>query len=289
MKTPIKTWLSFGLDKKDIELMDAINLECGSGCEVFDCQIKADLNLEHVFLKVYNDSFDDYSKLGIVDTVKKNLLAFNEFAEYSIPMPKILGWVPLDGEIAILTEKVVTKKWNLETRLEAAKIIARLHNIDINRLSGDLSALIRKSTVNRARVFNGLNLVSILDEKIPQWKWENPDLVRTIEELVESGEPFAATETLVHGDYFSSNILLDENGIKVIDWDLLSLGDPMWDLGFLIGADPHLMEEEIEATVCAYQTLRPINEYNLIWHKKCWLAFWQIQDLLRNVSKLGTG
>lgn len=285
MKTSIDTWLSLGLDKKDIELIDAINLECGSGCEVFDCHIKADLNIEHIFLKVYNDSFDDYSKLGIVDTVKKNLLAFNELAEYSIPMPKFLGWAPSNNEIATLTEKVVTKKWNLETRSEAARIIARLHNIDVNRLSGDLSTLIRKSTVNRARVFNGLDMVSILDEKSPQWKWENPDLVSTIEELVESSEPFAAMDTIVHGDYFSSNILLDESGIKVIDWDLLSFGDPMWDLGFLIGADPHLIKEEIEATVSAYQAIRPINEYNLIWHKKCWLAFWQIQGLLRNVSR----
>lgn len=287
MKTPLNTWLSLGLDKKDIELIDAINLECGSGCEVFDCHIKAELNTERVILKVYSDSFDDYSKLGIVDTVKKNVLAFNELAEYAIPMPKILGWVAVDGEIAILTEKVVTKKWTLETRVEAARIIARLHSIDVNRLSGNLSTLIRKSTVNRARVFNGLAAVQILDQKSPQWKWKNPDLMSTIEELVESGEPFAAIETIVHGDYFSSNILLDERGIKVIDWDLLSLGDPMWDLGFLIGADPHLIKEEIEATVNAYQTIRPINEYNLLWHKKCWLAFWQLQDVLRNVSEPG--
>lgn len=289
MKSPIKTWLSLGLDKKDIELIDAVNLECGSGCQVFDCHIRADLDIEHVILKVYNDSFDDYSKLGIVHTVKKNLLASNELVEYSIPMPKIMGWVPLNSEIAILTQKVAAKKWMPETRLEAARTIARLHNIDVNRLSSDLSILIRKSTVNRTRVFKGLDTDPILDEKFPQWKWENPDLVSTIEELVESGEPFAAAETIVHGDYFSSNILLDESGIKIIDWDLLSLGDPMWDLGFLIGADPHLMKEEVEATVNAYQAIRPINEYNLNWHKKCWSAFWQIQDLLRNVSKPGTG
>ena len=54
------------------------------------------------------------------------------------------------------------------------------------------------------------------------------------------GGPKAPVRTLVHGDYFSANILPVEDGLCVIDWETFGRGDPMWDLGFLLGADPGL-------------------------------------------------
>jgi aminoglycoside phosphotransferase (APT) family kinase protein len=58
------------------------------------------------------------------------------------------------------------------------------------------------------------------------------------EERTTGGDaPTSKRKTLVHGDYFSANILSVRDGLKIIDWETFGWGDPMWDLGFLIGAD----------------------------------------------------
>ena len=39
---------------------------------------------------------------------------------------------------------------------------------------------------------------------------------------------------LVHGDFRLGNVIVDEKGLAaVLDWELVHLGDPMEDLGYL--------------------------------------------------------
>jgi aminoglycoside phosphotransferase (APT) family kinase protein len=82
----------------------------------------------------------------------------------------------------------------------------------------------------------------------------------------------------VHGDYFSTNILPVEAGVVVVDWDLLALGDPMWDLGFLLEADRGTDAAEGAAVVAAYEAFRPVNKQRLDWHRECWREFWRRRD-----------
>jgi aminoglycoside phosphotransferase (APT) family kinase protein len=75
-------------------------------------------------------------------------------------------------------------------------------------------------------------------------------LDQLFEQYLESGPPAPALEvafawlrghpvielrkTVVHGDFRNGNILVDESGIRgVLDWELVHLGDPMEDLGWL--------------------------------------------------------
>ena len=79
-------------------------------------------------------------------------------------------------------------------------------------------------------------------------------------------------EALVHGDYFSGNLLAGDAGLKIVDWDLLALGDPMWDLGFLVGADEDLGEKEAAEVVAAYSRVAPVDKEVVSWHRRCWRA-----------------
>jgi aminoglycoside phosphotransferase (APT) family kinase protein len=91
-------------------------------------------------------------------------------------------------------------------------------------------------------------------------------------------EPPLGQITLQHGDYFSVNLAATAGGLHVLDWDLFALGDPMWDLGFLLEADRNVGEQEAREVCDAYQNLRPIAEERLTWQRRCWRAFWEARD-----------
>ena len=61
----------------------------------------------------------------------------------------------------------------------------------------------------------------------------------------------------------------------VIDWETFGWGDPMWDLGFLIGADRDLPAQEVEAVIAAFAENAPINRNRLMWHRRSWADFWR--------------
>lgn len=51
---------------------------------------------------------------------------------------------------------------------------------------------------------------------------------------LEANRPDAVQSALVHGDFRHGNLMLNEDGIAaVLDWELLHLGDPMEDLGWI--------------------------------------------------------
>jgi len=83
---------------------------------------------------------------------------------------------------------------------------------------------------------------------------------------------------IVHCDYFSKNILLVAGGLCVIDWETFGWGDPMWDLGFLIGADRDLTDEEVEAVIAEYGSRAAIDRHRLMWHKRRWSNFWKARQ-----------
>jgi aminoglycoside phosphotransferase (APT) family kinase protein len=222
----------------------------GSGCRVWDCLVAA----ERMVLKVYAPGFDDYSGLGPVDTARKHALALMELPTFGVPTPRCLGLAVEGGEAALVMERMVALPFTHAHRVEAARVLARLHSVEIGDFSHDLADLASRSTPNRGRV------------------GEVPD------------EPELGETTLQHGDYFSVNLAATVAGLRVLDWDLLALGDPMWDLGFLLEADRNAGEREPREATEAYQSLRPIDEERLTWQRECWRAFWEARDLRNGPS-----
>jgi len=134
--------------------------------------------------------------------------------------------------------------WTPQTKLQAAAILGRVHTLDGHELSKPLRSLVRASDPREFRTTCGQ-------------------------------APKATHRTLVHGDYFSVNILPAAGGIRNIDWETFGWRDPMWELGFLIGADRDLQQDEVEAVIAEYQRHAPVHRECLTWHQRHWADFWR--------------
>jgi hypothetical protein len=274
----VKAWLADCLPGQDLALLPAADLlqardvSGGSGCGVWDCRALVDGVARDYVLKHYRPGFDDYARLGPLGTACKYVRALEELPAFAIRAPRLAGSAFRPGQAAVLTRKIQAEPWDEHTRRQAARTLARLHDVQPGELSDELGDLVRRSTPNRQRILLGVqNFCAQLEQCVP-------GLAAQARDLLGGQEPRSAMTTLVHGDYFSANLLLARGQLYVIDWDLLALGDPAWDLGFLVGADRGLGPEEVEAVVAAYSQLRPVDALVLDWHRRCWRLFWELRD-----------
>ena len=206
-------------------------------------------------------------KPGSLETVNTNLppelvsekcfLAMSELPALGIPTPMVLGYTVARGEAALLCERVARSEWISGTRAAAARILTRLHNLPESHLSRRLQELVSLSDPLEYRTTGGR-------------------------------APRGRDKRLVHGDYFSKNILLVAGDLCVIDWETFGWGDPMWDLGFLIGADRNLTDEEVELVIAEYGSSATIDRHGLMWHKHRWSDFWKEREH-QSFNKTGAG
>ncbi len=173
-----------------------------------------------------------------------------ELPQLGIETPGVLGHARIADEAALLTTAVEPQQWTPESRILAARVLARLHGLQEVSLSPRLRFLARQSDPRESRTTRG-------QAPAPRYR------------------------TLVHGDYFSANLLPRPEGICVLDWETFGWGDPMWDLGFLIGADPRLPKGEVAATVEAYASSAPLDRRQLDWHARRWEQSWNERDRAR--------
>jgi fructosamine-3-kinase len=241
--TAISAWLSYCLGTS-VVLHAWRDVGRGSGCHVWECAVDED----KVILKLYSPGFDDYSRLGPADTARKHALALSEMPHFGVPTPRLLGFAAEGDEAALATEWLSAATFTPAHRIDAARTLARLHMVQLSDLSPELADLVARSTPNHGRV------------------GEAPD------------EPPLKETALQHGDYFSVNLAATADGLRVLDWDLVAIGDPMWDLGFLLAADRGVKEEEASAVIAAYKEARRIDEQRLAWQRRCWEAFWRRRD-----------
>ncbi|NOY54835.1 MAG: aminoglycoside phosphotransferase family protein [Actinobacteria bacterium] len=250
----------------------------GSGCSVSRCRVHTRAGEKDVHIKIYERGMDDYSRLGPVDTAKKQFLALVELPRFGIRVPQVIGMKASAGEAAIVVETVGGGEWAHSARLRAAGTLSRLHQIRPADLSEDLQALVGRSCPNRNRVARGVaEYWGQLNRQHPGWHLERADLARKAGGVLASEEPVCSSPTLVHGDFFSRNLVTDGD-VVVIDWDLLALGDPMWDLGHLLCADRCVAEDERREVLASYGT--GAAQAGLRWHEAAWAAFWDLRDLL---------
>lgn len=279
-------WLGRCLGRGEVACESCVGIGGGHGSRVWDCAIVAEGAPAAVVLKVYDASCVAYCGLPPADVARKHALALTELRSHGIPAPRLLGWATCPQGAALLTEKEATRPFTSEARVEAARALARLHRIRLGMLSDELVSLVTRSIPNRGRILNGVRgMAGHLDGDRPGWRSERKDLSRLVESLFSRGEPDAGEDALVHGDYFSANLLWTDQGVRIVDWDLMSLGDTMWDLGFLVGADRGLTAEEADAVVAAYGEIRPVAADRLLWNRDCWEAFWQLRRLCDNSGR----
>jgi aminoglycoside phosphotransferase (APT) family kinase protein len=164
----------------------------------------------------------------------------------------------------------------------AGATLRRLHDVPASALSPELRGLVAATEPNRARVALGVELiVAELDGADPSWRERAPELAAQAADLVAGGEPEPAPEErrLVHGDFFRANLIATAAGVQVIDWDRLGCGDPAWDVGFLVAAEPAVPQAARDAAGASYGPLPPRAERRLVRHVRCWEVFWALRAL----------
>jgi aminoglycoside phosphotransferase (APT) family kinase protein len=240
----IQRWLRRSLGQEQLELESYRSLHGYSDCELVACQT----DQGKVVLKRYAPGFVDYARLGPVATARKHLLVLQELPALGVPTPRPLGFATQGEEAALAMEWIDTEPLTPAGRLEAARVLARLHTISLADLSEELADLAIRSTPNRGRL------------------GEVPD------------EPPLRETTLQHGDYFSVNFAATGDVVSILDWDFLACGDPMWDLAFLLNVESSKEDREgiaTEAVIRAYREVRPFDAARLAWHLDCFRAYWR--------------
>ncbi len=245
----VQKWLADCMPHCLVCLSSARTLKNGSEREVWDCRLSTDGTESTAVLAIFKPgSLESVNtSLPPAQAAQKCALAMTELPTLGIPTPRVLGHATVDGEAAVLCEKIEQTEWRPDVRIEAARILARLHNLRESDLSVPLQELARISDPREYRTTGG-----------------------------QAPQPEA--KTLVHGDYFSANILPVAGGLRIIDWETFGWGDPMWDLGFLIGADRGLTDNEVEASIAEYESGAAVDWRRLIWHKRRWSDYWEQRE-----------
>jgi len=112
--------------------------------------------------------------------------------------------------------------------IEAARVLRRLHNLDVSSLRLD-TPLVRDATAELEQWSRTMRAVPA------ELRPGSQKLLRRLAEAVPGDLP----PVLVHGDFRLGNVMFrDEQPVALVDWEIWSVGDPRIDLGwFLLFAD----------------------------------------------------
>jgi aminoglycoside phosphotransferase (APT) family kinase protein len=105
---------------------------------------------------------------------------------------------------------------------QVARLLASIHRHAL-RDEANLRALFADRTY-----FENLRLEPFYEYSAAQL----PQVADSLNQLV--AETRAIRETLVHGDFSPKNILVREDGIVLLDHEVIHWGDPMFDVGFAL-------------------------------------------------------
>ena len=117
---------------------------------------------------------------------------------------------------------------------ELIKTLCALHRVDIDAVG--LGNLAKRE--------------GYIERQLKRWsgQWEQSKtrelpLIDKVRDTLLSRQPPPSRATIAHGDYRLSNCMMSPEGpvVGVLDWELCTLGEPMADLGGLLGYwhDPH--------------------------------------------------
>ncbi|MCO5119671.1 MAG: phosphotransferase family protein [Burkholderiaceae bacterium] len=165
-----------------------------------------------------------------------------------VPVPAVLAVLPPAGPIGagyLMTRiegETIPRRFLREPRYAAARaglarqcgeILARLHAIP-------------RAELPPLRLAPAAVELELYVERHRSYGWPKPVLELAIRWLRERAPAGDIAPVLVHGDFRSGNLMIDERGVAaVLDWELAHLGDPMEDLGWIcvnswrFGEDSH--------------------------------------------------
>ncbi|WP_069885933.1 phosphotransferase [Streptomyces luteocolor] len=203
------------------------------------------------------------------DTVSAESLAAHTQALFRLGVPTSAVVPATDGSLITHFDgrPVILKVWT-EGRVEqplpatllpeAGRILAQLHAlppkspgltdipIGTRRLSADHEALIPE----------------LPDNEFAAWLTERFNRIHQAEATNRR------SRAVTHGDLFDDNIIVRADGsLTVLDWETISLDDPLLDLGMaavgLAREDGELVPERVKALVSGYEQIAPLSQEDM--------------------------
>ena len=191
------------------------------------------------------------------DMAREHRLMF-ALRDTAVPVPRMIGLCQDDAVnerdfyMMHFVEGVVVRDVEIGSTVDVAArtamsealidTLCALHRVDIDEVGlGDLA----KRT-------------GYIDRQLKRWsgQWESSKtrelpLIDEVADALRERQPVASPTTIAHGDYRLSNCMMDPTGpvTAVLDWELCTLGEPMADLGQLLGYwhDPAVPEPKGDA------------------------------------------
>lgn len=147
-----------------------------------------------------------------------------------MPQPLLSGWSGEEPPGAVLARRMAT-------------LLVRLHEISPKEVGLE--------KLGRPDGFVERSVRGWKERALSSWDHQPPQSVVALAEWLEGHAPKGALVSLIHNDFKLDNIILDEATLApraVIDWDMGTLGHPLYDLAILLsywteGADPRVMQE----------------------------------------------
>lgn len=159
-----------------------------------------------------------------------------EAAGIGVPVPTVLAVLPAGsglGEGYLMNRvagETIPRRFLREARFDAVRprlarqcgeILARLHAVPLTGLPPLREA--------RARAE-----LQVYVDRHRSYGWPKPVFELAVRWLHDHAPSEDNPLALVHGDFRSGNLMIDEQGVAaVLDWELAHLGDPMEDLGWI--------------------------------------------------------
>ncbi len=253
---------------------DQVNLEA----------VSAEYALEEIVLSplaggAANSSFHLFSAVGeFVLTILDNhdILSARRLAAHTkavfrlgIPTTEVVPTVKGDLIATVDGRPIILKRWIAgEVRdplpqpllPEAGRVLARIHKIDpkVPDLSG-----VPRGTRRLSNVQEGI-IPQFVDKEFGGWLSEGLGRVRAAEAKRHRAS------RICHGDLFADNIIVTDRGhISLLDWETISLDDPLLDLGMTIvglGREGGLLDlGRMEEIVGGYREIESLDEADFLF------------------------
>ncbi|HWA67795.1 MAG TPA: phosphotransferase family protein [Mycobacteriales bacterium] len=212
-----------------VEVQEVRRLSGGASRESWSFDAIHDGGVEPLILRRAPAAISD----AIGPTMMLEAAAMREAARVGVPSPQVLFATadkePLGGSGIVMSrvdgETIGRKIVRDDTFAEVRPRLARQCGEVLGRLHGmDPAAL---PPVADSYALDGLR--ALLDES----KVASPMLELALRWL-ELNRPVSTRRTVVHGDFRNGNLVVGPDGLRaVLDWELIHLGDPIEDLGWL--------------------------------------------------------
>lgn len=161
---------------------------------------------------------------------------FIEAMRVGVPVPRLYAYSVPDGDVDALGSAYVLMEMlpgeALPQRLLRDDAYAEIRPRLAYELGRTLARVHRMEPGHVVGLTDSDPIDSLFDAYLPTGP-RLPALDLAFRWLRENRIP-SGRKTLVHGDFRNGNVLVEPNGIRaVLDWELVHLGDPMEDLGWL--------------------------------------------------------